>query len=113
MDKLDSLDIPYCVATASYKAVATEALKAQGLYERLQFIITCEEVGKSKTSPDIFLKAAELLGTKPCDTAVVEDAIHSVHTAKRAGFYTIGIFDEMSACNWEEMQLTANETMLF
>lgn len=36
-----------------------------------------------KTKPDIYLQAAEYLGTRPEETLVFEDVIHAVRTAKR------------------------------
>lgn len=39
-----------------------------------------------KTKPDIYLQAAEYLGTRPEETLVFEDVIHAVRTAKKAGF---------------------------
>ena len=47
-----------------------------------------------KTQPDIFYKAAQMTGSKPCETLVFEDALHAIRTAREAGFIVIGVYDE-------------------
>ena len=41
-----------------------------------------------------FEKAMEFLGTSKEDTVIFEDALYAVRTAKKAGFFVTGIFDE-------------------
>ena len=52
--------------------------------------------GAGKERPDIYLAAAKALGTHPADTWVFEDALYAIKTAKAAGFYTVGLYDETS-----------------
>ena len=58
------------------------------------FIISCDEVGVGKNKPDIFYLAANKLNAKPSEIAVYEDADFALITAKEAGFYTIGVYDD-------------------
>ncbi len=46
---------------------------------------------RSKPAPDVFLKAAEMLGVAPADCAVVEDAAVGVDAALAAGMWAIGL----------------------
>ncbi|ATA26502.1 hypothetical protein BIY26_21770 [Brenneria goodwinii] len=46
--------------------------------------------GRSKPQPDIFLSAAGTLQSTPHKTMVIEDSIHGVIAAKKAGMYVIG-----------------------
>ena len=55
--------------------------------------MTCSDIGKGKTEPDIYLAAAKDIGSKPSETVVFEDALHAIVTAKNAGFITVGIYD--------------------
>ncbi|MBR4671549.1 MAG: beta-phosphoglucomutase [Butyrivibrio sp.] len=48
-------------------------------------------ITKSKPDPEVFLKAAEMLGIDPQYCAVVEDAESGIDAAKAAGMYAIGI----------------------
>ncbi len=93
LDALDETGIPYGIATATYKASAHAALQRLGIADRMQFILTGEDVPGGKTQPDIYLEAAARLGSVPERTLVVEDALHCIQTAVRAGFVTAGVYD--------------------
>ena len=86
--------IKICVATATNKALAEEALKRVGVLEFLEFVITCDDVGASKNEPTIYLKSVEDLGSTIENTVIFEDAIHCINTAKKAGFTVVGVYDE-------------------
>ena len=63
---------------------------------------------QGKTKPDIYLRAAEYLGTRPEETVVFEDVIHAIRTAKQAGFQVVGIYDETSKDDQEEVRREAD-----
>jgi HAD superfamily hydrolase (TIGR01509 family) len=90
-----------CVATATDKTLAKAALKRIGLLDYFKGILTCTEVGLGKDNPEIYKKALELLGTNKKETYVFEDALHAIQTAKKAGFFVVGVHDE-SAKTWVE-----------
>ena len=92
LGSLQMLDIKAVLATAADKNLAEAALARTGISEYFSGIFSCSEHG-AKTSPDIFLKAAELLGAKLCETVVFEDSLTAVQTAKTAGFITAAVFD--------------------
>ena len=48
-------------------------------------------ITKSKPDPEVFLKAAEMIGEKPQDCLVVEDAYSGIEAGKNGGFTTAGI----------------------
>lgn len=83
-----------CVVTTTDRVLAELALKRLGLLERFQFILTCEEAGKSKRYPDIYQQAAARLGYDPQDIAVFEDALYCIKTAKKAGFFVVAVADD-------------------
>lgn len=92
LGSLQMLDIKSALATAADKNLAEAALARTGISEHFSGIFSCSEHG-AKTAPDIFLKAAELLGTKPQETVVFEDSLTAVQTARSAGFITAAVFD--------------------
>ncbi len=105
LDALDAAGLPYGIATATYRNSALAALRRLGLADRVQFVLTGEDVAEGKTSPEIYLLAAEKLGTAPAETLVVEDALHCVRTASAAGFLTAGVYDAaILPEEWAEMQ---------
>ena len=103
--------IKMCVATATYNSLADAALKRLKIYDMLEFVITCHDAGAGKESPDIFLKAADMLGTLPEETAVAEDSLHCLQTAADAGFFTVGVYDHFSAHEKEAAARTADMTV--
>lgn len=84
--------IKIAVATSSSKKRAIIVLKSIWVYEHLDSFVTCEDVTKSKPNPDIFLKAAELLGIEAKDCIVIEDALNGIKAAKSAGMKSAGKF---------------------
>ncbi len=67
--------------------LATEALGIQEYFDQL---ISGEGVPNPKPAPDVFLKAAAALGTRPEECLVVEDSCHGVCAARNAGMPSIG-----------------------
>lgn len=59
--------------------------------------VTGEQIKHKKPAPDVFLKAAELLGCAPEDCIVFEDAVNGVQAAKAAGMRCVGITSSFPA----------------
>ena len=89
--------IKMCIATGTRRDVAEPFLERTGLMEFMEFFTDCHEVGRFKEHPDIYLRAAERLGADISECAVFEDAAYSAETAKKAGFYVVGIIDEVTS----------------
>ena len=107
LDWLDGQNIVYGVATATYGELAAAALKRLGVWERLQFLITEQDAGASKSQPQIFQQAAQKLHLGRRQIAVAEDSLYALQTAKRAGFFTVGVYDNASQPVWPEICATA------
>ena len=103
--------VKLCVATATAEPLARACLTRLGVADYFQLILSCDAVAAGKDRPDVFLEAARRLGTAPAATAVFEDALFAVRTAKEAGFYTVGIYDPSGAAHWAQVQLLADETV--
>lgn len=100
---LKRLGIRMCVATATYNSIVNSALKRLGIYDDFEFVMTCSDIGKGKDEPDIFLKAAEKLNCDINEVMVAEDSLHCIETAKSAGFFTVGVYDSTTDCDWQEI----------
>ncbi|MGD9634835.1 MAG: HAD family hydrolase [Pirellulales bacterium] len=66
--------------------------------------VTGADVTRGKPDPQVFQIAAERVGVAPAGCAVVEDAVHGITAAKRAGMTAIGLTgtlerDELSAAD--------------
>lgn len=82
-----------CIATAmdqNLLKLVDQRLNLSALFENK--IYTLDKVGyRSKPNPDIFLYAAQQLGSLPESCVVIEDAPHGIDAAKRAGMRCIAI----------------------
>lgn len=84
------------MATSSLKGMCEAVLKRHKIYNYFDTIVYSEDIGKGKSNPDIYLKAAENLGILPEDCYVFEDVPFAAMGAKRAGMTVIGVFDAHS-----------------
>jgi HAD superfamily hydrolase (TIGR01509 family) len=114
IDRLVSKNIPYCIVTATEKYLAQIALARFGFGKKSKFLLTPMDISEtaSKRTPEIFLKACEMLGTSPSETLVVEDSLHCIKAAKAAGCVTVGIADDFSKDDWQEIKETADYNIL-
>jgi len=88
---------------------------SRGLF---QAIVTGLDIEHKKPAPDIFLKAAQLVGADPGCCLVVEDAISGVAAGKAAGAKVLALTtsfspEELSGADWITQTLaTAGEEVL-
>lgn len=80
------------VATASDERLAMNALARLGVGELFAGAVSCSNYG-AKTSPDVFLAAADLIYAVPEETVVFENSLTAVKTANKAGFVTAAVAD--------------------
>ena len=86
IDVMDSLAIPYCVATGSSPARAKHSLEVTGLSSRVaDRLFTTAMVNHGKPAPDIFLHVAREMGVPPSQCLAVEDSATGVQAANAAG----------------------------
>jgi len=62
-----------------------------GLERYLSALVSGETVAHGKPAPDIFLRAAEVLGIPPAACVVIEDAVAGVQAAHAAGMRCISV----------------------
>lgn len=100
--------IPMAIATSGDRRILNFALERLGISDCFTTILTCSDLKTNKRVPTIYLRAAELLGTKPEETAVFEDVLHAIRVAKSAGFVTCAIEDISSEQDREEIKMAAD-----
>ncbi|MCQ2418021.1 MAG: HAD family phosphatase [Oscillospiraceae bacterium] len=103
--------VPCVLASMTYRSLLQAAMQRHGISHCFQAVLTAEDGMPGKQQPDIFLKAAELLGSAPEEIIVFEDALYAAETARKAGFYTIGIYDASEEKDWADMQHLCHETI--
>lgn len=90
---LDRLDNPRCICSNSSMERLTISLKRTDLFDRFRpYIFSATEVGNKEPKPsaNVFLHAAEMLGSDPAQTIVLEDSFHGVAGAVAAGMRVVG-----------------------
>ena len=88
--------VKLCVATATNIDLAEGCLKRLGMFECLDFIVTCDQLATGKDRPDIYHYCAKEFRLKPEEIMVFEDAVHSAKTAKDAGYCVVGIYEKLA-----------------
>ena len=88
---LDCLQLPRCVATSSSRRFALEVLRLVGIHERIDFVITAEDVEHGKPAPDIYLNAATRMQVAPCNMLVLEDSHHGSRAGIASGACTVAV----------------------
>ena len=96
LEKAKAAGIKMCIASATRRDVSEPLLQKTGLMDFFEFYIDCPEVGKYKEHPDIYFAAARRLGADISECAVFEDAEYCAATSHRAGFFTVGIQDDVA-----------------
>lgn len=82
---------PMAIATGGTRLVIEKTLQAVGVSDLFDEVVTADEVPLGKPAPDIFLKAAQLLGVPPERCLVLEDAPAGIMAAQLAGMAVISV----------------------
>ena len=110
--KLQRRGVRMCVASATADHLMESCLTRLGVRNVFEFLLSCETVGEGKRSPLVYHVSAGRLGAAPAETAVYEDALYAVRTAKDAGFCVAGVYDDSAAGNWTAIEKSADEIIL-
>jgi len=85
------------IALASASRNSGEVVARLGLAKNFDAAVDPEKIARGKPDPEIFLRAAELLGARHQDCLVLEDAEVGVTAAKAAGMFAVGIGESLGA----------------
>lgn len=122
LELIQQQNLPFCLATNSRRLQALRCLKLAGLEDVFSAVIARDDGVKGKPAPDLFLKAAEVLGQPVADCLVLEDSPIGIAAAVAAGarcYYlpsqrpidswsshqALGVFDDLEQVAIELMQL--------
>lgn len=82
------------LASSSYRDAVDGVLAGLNIANFFEVIVSGLDVAQVKPAPEIFLKAADLLGVAPADCVVLEDAEKGIIAAHRAGMRSVAIPNE-------------------
>ena len=94
---LEAQHIPMVVASSSRMASILRHLNNWHMTDHFKALISGEQFSASKPDPEIFLLAAEKLGTDPAHTLVLEDSYNGVRAGAAGGFVTVMVPDLLPA----------------
>ncbi len=80
---------PMAVASGGHRRVVLTTLRALGIADIFQTIVTAEDYRRGKPAPDPFLEAALRLGVAPDRCLVFEDTATGITAAHAAGMKTV------------------------
>ena len=83
--------MPMAIATGSPKWVAEKILASLGIRAWFGAVVGAECVANSKPAPDVYLKAAELIGVDPKRCHAFEDTQLGMDAARNAGMAVVDI----------------------
>ena len=98
----------FCIATASHRDLIEPAISRLGIADFMTSVVTCMEVGCGKESPAIFFEAMQQLSVEQPECLVIEDALHAVITAKKAGFTVVGVYDDSAVDEQDRIRSAAD-----
>lgn len=91
LDRLEAAGLAMAIATGGSVRRMHETLRLGGLASRFAGrAFSADEVPRGKPAPDLFLKAAAVLGVPPDRCAVLEDSPHGIAGACAAGMRAVG-----------------------
>ena len=79
------------LASMNNRSVILHLIKDKEVAQYFSVVLTAESVSHSKPDPEIFLKTAQKLDTKPGRCVVFEDSIFGVQAAKSAEMSCIAV----------------------
>lgn len=83
--------VPMAIASGGSRMVVEKTLHVVGISDWFDEVVTADDVTDGKPAPDIFLKAAKLLGVNPMNCLALDDAPAGILAAQRAGMQVISI----------------------
>ncbi|MBR1865815.1 MAG: HAD family hydrolase [Lachnospiraceae bacterium] len=99
------------LASASEEINVRGALQNLGVWNCFEAIYTCTEIGYSKNYVEYYEEVAKRIGV-PCSRLImVEDSLHSMITAKKAGLTVFGVYEEGSADKRMDIQKVCDAYM--
>jgi HAD superfamily hydrolase (TIGR01509 family) len=90
---LDAAGLPRAVVTSSYRKGALRKLALAGLADRVDGVVSRDDVDRAKPDPEPYLRGAALLGAPPARCLAFEDSDTGAAAARAAGCTVVQVPD--------------------
>ena len=97
------------VLTASPHKMLDPCLKRNDLFNLFDNVWATDDFSLPKTDVNIYKSALTKLGAGATETAFFDDNLSALETAKKAGLFTVGVYDETSKTFIQKIKSTANK----
>ena len=87
-------NIKIAVATSSLKYRAEILLGRIGILDKIDTLVTAEDVKNHKPDPEVFLETAKRINILPEDCVVIEDAMNGIQAANNAKIKSVALVTE-------------------
>ncbi len=91
LTELESSGITVAMATSAPSENVDFVLEHTGYRRFFRHIVDSSMIREGKPSPEIYLKASEVIGLPAGNCLVFEDSFHGIESARRAGMKVIGV----------------------
>ncbi len=85
--------IPMAIASSSPRSIIVRYLQETDLLKLFSCVVSAQEVPKGKPAPDVYIKAAGLLGIDPARCLAIEDSLPGAQAGLAAGMQIIVVPD--------------------
>jgi beta-phosphoglucomutase-like phosphatase (HAD superfamily) len=92
--------LPMSVGTGASRKSAEVQLKALGLTDYFDAIVSADDVTHHKPEPETFLECARLMNVEPKNCQVFEDGDLGIEAAKKAGMITTDVRPHINYGEW-------------
>lgn len=99
--------VKMCIATANSRELTEAALTRLGVMDCIQFVLSCDDIGCGKDTPEIYLESARRLGVDVKDAIVFEDIPNGIISASNGGFDTCAVCGYSFSTDDEKMRKLA------
>lgn len=97
LEYLKSKNIPIAVCTSNSHELIEAGLKNNGVYELMDLIVTADDLGLSKDSPDIYHEIAKKLNIAPEHCLAFDDIYPAIKAINMANMRSCAIYDKRSS----------------
>jgi len=97
LDQLKAADMSIALGSASKNA--RFVINKLGIAHYFEAMVDGNDVMRSKPDPEVFLKAASLIGLKPSELVVFEDSYKGLVASNEGGFISCGVGDDKILTN--------------
>jgi beta-phosphoglucomutase len=100
------------LATMSNLTEVEKVLDVMGIREKLDFVITRDNVSKGKPDPEIYLKAKNMLHAKSNECLVIEDSVNGIKAGLNAGLKVFAVTNNITQQSVHASNLLTEEFII-